>query len=130
MAELMRLKIPNSWTVSDNKFYDVDPIYDANGHITNWYEEFLEDVLWIQESKFIDGKFISPNTNCINIDISYLSGKYVAKLKYTSTRESHVIDVLESTDRIKIGYKIEHWLADITENYTTFKDKMQTRYPN
>lgn len=130
MAELMRLKIPNNWTVSDNKFYDVDPIFDNEGHITNWHEGFCEDVLWIQESKFTNGKYISPDINCIDIDISYLTGQYVARLKYTSKTESHEVDILESTDRIKIRDKIENWLKDINENYKTFKDKMQTLYPD
>lgn len=130
MAELMRLKIPHNWKVTDNKFYDVDPIFDNDGHIINWHEGFCEDVLWIQESKFTDGKYLSPDTNCIDIDISYLSGQYVAKHKYTSKTSSSVIDILESTDRIKIRDKIETWLMDINENYKTFKEKMMTLYPD
>ena len=126
----MRLRIPNNWTVSDNKFYDADPIIEDDGSISNWYEGFCEDVLWIQESTFTDGKFISPQSNCFDIDLSFLNGQYVAKLRYMSKNESHDIDILESPDRTIIRDKIESWLNYINENYKSFRDKMQTLYPD
>ena len=123
MAQLMRLQIPNNWTVSDNKFYDTDPVVDKDGNIVNWHEGFTEDVLWIQETIFRNEKFETPQFDCFDVDLSYLSGHYVAKLRYTSQTETHEIDLLKSKDRTEIRNKIETWLKDISDNHADYKKK-------
>ena len=60
MAELMRFRIPPNWTFGFNHFDDADPIFRDDGSIINWYECFVEDVLWIQECRFIDGEHRCP----------------------------------------------------------------------
>ena len=130
MAELMKLEIPRGWTISDNKFYDTLPSIDKDGHITNWHEGFSEDVLWIQETVFTNNKFEIPQTECFDIDLSFLAGQYVAKLRYTSQTETHDIEVIISKDRFEVRDKIETWLRDISNNYKDFKNNMQTRFPD
>jgi hypothetical protein len=129
-TQLVRLQIPNNWTVSDNKFYDVDPIYDKDGHITNWHEGFSEDVLWIQQSFFKDGVYQSPTTHCFDVDISFRSRQYVATLKYTNNKSSYEIDRLESADRNQIRVKIEFWLTDISSDISNYKDRFKKQYPD
>ena len=124
----MRLQIPHGWTISDNKFYDIDAIVDDNGNIVNWDEGFTEDVLWIQENIFKDSEFETPKVDCFDIDLSYLKGYYLAKLKFTTKTETHEIDTIKSIDRFEIRNKIESWLINISNNYHEFKSKMREIY--
>lgn len=106
----MRLRVPPGWAVSDNKFYDTDPEYDEEGLITNWHEGFMEDVLWIQEIRYSDGRYQAPDTGCFHIDLSWRSGTYIAKLLHVTKTEDQPDVVFESTDRFEIRDKIEFWL--------------------
>lgn len=129
-TQLVRLQIPNNWTVSDNKFYDVDPSYDANGQIINWHEGFSDDVLWIQQSFFSGGKYQSPTNYCFDIELSWASNQYLARLKYTNNKSSYTIEKIESHDRNQIRDKIEFWLINISNNLKKYRERYRHKFPD
>lgn len=125
MADLLRLQIPRGWAVMDNNLYDTDPTL-SNGSdtfIENWFEGFIEDVLWIQECQVTnDGKHEIPQSNFFTIDIGWypdsnINGSYVAKLAWCSADELKTVEAFESKDRFEIREKIEFWMGDIADNY-------------
>ena len=128
MAELMRLSIPKGWAILDNKFFDTEPFPEEHSElISNWYEGFIEDVLWIQETLVTDnGEFEIPKINHFHIDISWLpdssiKGEYYATLSWCSPEELIDLESLTSKNRFEIRDKIEFWMADIKENYPKYK---------
>jgi hypothetical protein len=129
MAELMRFRMPAGWTIGFNHFYDVDPIYRDDGSIVNWYEGFVEDVLWIQECRFINGEHRCPERECMQIDIHWSAGHYTATLTYISASGLNHDEHLSSSDRYQIRDKIESWLADISGRHHEFLAEMQKRFP-
>ena len=130
MADLMRFRIPPNWTFGFNHFYDVDPIFRDDGSIINWYEGFVEDVLWIQECRFINGEHRCPERECMQIDIHWLSGHYTATLTYVSAEGANCVEYLNSSDRFQIRDKVEFWLADISERHQEFMAEMLARFPD
>jgi hypothetical protein len=129
MAELMRFRMPAGWTIGFNHFYDVDPIYQDDGSIINWYEGFVEDVLWIQECRFINGEHRCPERECMQIDIHWSAGHYTATLMYISASGLNHVEHLSSSDRNQIRDKIEFWLADISARHQEFLAEMRERSP-
>lgn len=129
MAELMRFRIPPNWTFGFNHFYDVDPLFRDDGSIINWYEGFVEDVMWIQECRFIDGEHRCPTRECMSIDIHWSSGHYTATLTYVSAEGANCVEYLNSSDRFQIRDKVESWLADISERHQEFIAEMLARFP-
>jgi hypothetical protein len=130
MAELMRFRIPPNWTFGFNHFYDVDPIFRDDGSIINWYEGFVEDVLWIQECRFINGEHRCPERECMQVDIHWSSGHYTATLTYVSAEGANCVEYLNSSDRFQIRDKVESWLADISERHQEFMAEMLARFPD
>ena len=130
MAELIALKIPNGWAVSDNKFYDVEPTFDQDGFIENWYEGFTDDVLLISECKVLDnGNLGIPQSDYFIIDISWLpestiKGCYVATLNWYTDEEWNKIESISSKDRHLIKEKIEYWMMDVFQNYHEYQERM------
>lgn len=129
MAELMRLSIPRGWVVLDNKFFDTEPLHEEHSElISNWYEGFIDDVLWIQETLVTDnGEFEIPKINHFNIDISWrpdsnIKGEYSTTLSWCSTDELINLESLMSKNRFEIRDKIEFWMADIKEDYPKYKN--------
>jgi hypothetical protein len=130
MAELMRFRIPGGWAVSgSNHFYDVDPVFREDGSIINWHEGFVEDVLWIQECRFINGKFQCPETECLCIDLHWSDGHYTATLAYCAPTRLYTVEFLSSPDRFQIRDKVESWLADISARHHEFMAEMRERFP-
>jgi len=130
MPTLVRLQIPRGWTISDNKFYDVDPVFDSDGMITNWHEGFTEDVLWIQQNVFSNGRFETPTSHCIDIIMSFLQKEYVLKLMYTSADAQYEVEKLHSKDRMLVRDTLEDWLLDITEEPLGYISRMKEVYPD
>jgi len=131
MAELMRLRIPMGWTISYNRLFDANPIEDddGSGWVTNWFEGFTEDVLWIQECKYDGKKYSAPKSHSFHIDISWLpgnsiSGQYYAKLQWCSDDELINVAQIDSQNRFEIRDKLEFWMSDISENYPEWREKM------
>ncbi|MTI29491.1 hypothetical protein [Xanthovirga aplysinae] len=132
MTKLLSLKVPRGWAILDNKFFDVDPIKaDNDDWIVNWYEGFIEDVLWIDECQILEGgKMGIPNTNYFNIDLGWYpdsskKGKYTLRLNWVSTEGAIEIDYLSDKDRFIIKEKLEYWLEDIKKNYSKYKPKIE-----
>ncbi len=116
----MKIKIPRGWAVLDNKFYDTNPLVDeGSDFINNWYEGFIEDVLWIKECSVTqDGKFEIPDKNHFYIDITWfpdsrINGQYYATLFWMALDEVTEIEYFESKDRFQVCKKIEFWIEDI-----------------
>lgn len=130
MAELMRFRLPAGWTIGFNHFYDVDPIYRDDGWIINWYEGFVEDVLWIQECRFMEGETRCPERDCVQIDIHWSDGHYTATLSYVSAEGLNHVEHLSSSDRYQIRDKIESWLAEISGRHQAFMAEMRERFPD
>lgn len=131
MADLIRMSIPRGWAVLDNKFYDVDSqMTDDSDFIINWYEGFIEDVLWIQETQLTEkGKFVIPETNHFNLDIGWypdsrIDGEYCATLSWCSTQELIGLETFRSKNRFEIRDKIEFWMGDINENRRLYLNKI------
>jgi hypothetical protein len=120
MAELMRLMIPRGWVVLDNKLYDTEPLTDGKDtFITNAFEGFIEDVLWIQETIINqEGHYDIPAYNHFTIGINWLpdskiDGQYYAKLHWCGEEEMEEVETLETKDRFQIRDRIEYWMAEI-----------------
>jgi len=129
MAELMRFRMPAGWTIGFNHFYEVDPMYRDDGSIVNWYEGFVEDVLWIRECRFINGEHRCPKRECMSIDLHWSIGHYTATLEYTSGTGTNCVEYFNSSDRLLIRDKIEFWLADISARHQEFMAEMRERFP-
>ena len=130
--ELMKLSIPTGWVIFDNKFFDVEPIPESSGFISNFYAGFVEDVLWL-ESVF-DKENISK-VNYWSIDLSWLpdsriEGFYYLRLFWCSKNNMELIEELETKSRFEIREKLEFWLNDISSNYSIRLNKMLEIYGN
>jgi hypothetical protein len=131
MAELMRFRIPRGWVVLDNKFFDTDPkVEEPSELINNWYEGFVEDVLWIRETRINErGEYEIPKINHFDIDISWLpdssaKGKYYATLSWNAADEVIGQEKFQSKSRFEIRDKIEFWMSSILENYQECKNRV------
>jgi hypothetical protein len=130
MSDLLRLRIPKGWVVLDNKLYDTEPLTAGHSNsITNWDEGFVEDVLWIQESRINqDGHYEIPKLNHFNIDISWLPdcdihGQYHATLSWCGEDGMIDIEKFKNRDRHEIRQKIEFWMSEIKLNNSLYKSK-------
>lgn len=114
--KLMRMQVPMNWSVCDNKFYDVDPVVDADGFIENWSLGFIEDVLWIREHQHCS---TFPDYNYFSIDLGWYpdsssNGAYMAKLHWNAEDKMHLSDSFSSKDRFEIREKLEYWMGEVT----------------
>lgn len=132
MAELLRLRIPRGWVVLDNKLHDTDPqVREGSSFITNWYEGFIEDVVWIQECLPTNhGEYEVPKRNCFSIDVSWrpdsnVDGKYYATLSWVAEDEMIDIEKFESKDRHAIRKKIEFWMMDIKSFESVYRSRIK-----
>lgn len=130
MTKLLRLQVPRGWAVLDNKLYDIDPIVDNDGSsIANWYEGFIEDVIWIQETKLTENGLVIPKHNHFNVDVGWypdsrIEGEYCATLSWCSPEEMIDVEKFRSKNRFEIRDKIESWMNDLRENIELYKNKI------
>lgn len=80
----MPLKIPHGWCVPENSFFDVEPIIDEEDDVISNFEQFTEDLLWIQEMESSGGGW-RLKSDGLMVDLGWLPegnprGKYVLSL--------------------------------------------------
>ncbi|MNP60892.1 hypothetical protein D3C76_1560200 [compost metagenome] len=111
----MQLRIPSGYAVTYNKFYDVDPISQADSDFIENWEFFTEDLLQIEKIRIKKGAWYVPEKdNRLLFDLGWypdssIDGHY--KLEVVDG-EWNVFKSISTIDRNVIREKLEEWLEE------------------
>lgn len=112
---LMQLRIPTGYAVTYNKFYDVDPISQADSDFIENWECFTEDLLQIVKIGIKNGAWYVPDREKrLLFDLGWypdssIDGQYTLEVV---DGEWNVFKSISTKDRKVIKEKLEEWLEE------------------
>ncbi|MFD1176644.1 hypothetical protein ACFQ3W_10070 [Paenibacillus puldeungensis] len=115
LLTLMQLRIPTGYAVTYNKFYDVDPISQADSDFIENWGYFTEDLLQIVKIGIKNGAWYVPDReNRLLFDLGWypdssIDGHYTLEVV---DGEWNVFKSISTKDRKVIKEKLEGWLAE------------------